>query len=55
MAPLADYNFTLSKVFYPNKLSKLFLKFGLETDDVTQLVSDTVENVVQFVKAKAKL
>jgi hypothetical protein len=52
MTPQENYKFILSKVFYPTKISKFMMKMGLETDDVTQLAVDAVDNVVSYVKSK---
>ena len=55
LTPMEAYNFILSKVYYPNKFTKLLMKLGLSTEDVIQVVGDGVDNVVNFVVQKAKL
>lgn len=55
LTPAESYQFILSKVYYPNKFTKLLMKLGLSTEDVIQVVGDGVDNVVNFVVQKAKL
>lgn len=55
LTPMDAYQLILSKVYYPNKVTKLLMKLGLTTEDVIQVVGDGVDNVVNFVVQKAKL
>lgn len=55
LTPMDAYQLILSKVYYPNKATKLLMKLGLSTEDVIQVVGDGVDNVVNFVVQKAKL
>lgn len=55
LAPIEKYNFVLSKVYYPNKLTKLLVKLGINPDEIYGVASDAVDNVVSYLRGKAKL
>lgn len=55
LAPVEKYNFVLSQVYYPNKLTKLMVKLGINPDEVYGLASDAADNIFSYVKGKSKL